>query len=158
MSDGAAAAAPKKKLPFKPTALRKAAPELKPTDSVKNGKRKEGSDDEDDDGLGLFRQSREMESIVAAERARKLRKKQKQAEERRLSDAVGRQLLDSDEDGLPSLTVAAEASRATLVDESLTMDEDSVRWITLLLSANVQLLTISQQEISYASFFETLER
>ncbi|PON27328.1 hypothetical protein TGAM01_v203709 [Trichoderma gamsii] len=126
MSDGAAAAAPKKKLPFKPTALRKAAPESKPDDSVKNGKRKEGSDDEDDDGLGLFRQSREMESIVAAERARKLKKKQKQAEERRLSDTVGRQLLDSDEDGLPSLPVAAETSQTTLVDESLTMDEDSV--------------------------------
>ncbi|KAM0462264.1 hypothetical protein ACHAPV_003738 [Trichoderma viride] len=128
MSDRAAAGAPaKKKLPFKPTALRKAAPESKPDDSVKNGKRKEGSDDEDDDGLGLFRQSREMESIVAAERARKLRKKQKQAEERRLSDTVGRQLLDSDEDGLPSLPVTAETIQATPVDESLTMDEDSVR-------------------------------
>lgn len=137
MSDGAAAGAPaKKKLPFKPTALRKAAPESKPDDSVKNGKRKEGSDDEDDDGLGLFRQSREMESIVAAERARKLRKKQKQAEERRLSDTVGRQLLDSDEDGLPSLPVTAETTQATPVDESLAMDEDSVRWVTPLLSGN----------------------
>lgn len=130
MSDGgAAAAAPaKKKLPFKPTALRKAASESKSDDSVKNGKRKEGSDDEDDDGLGLFRQSREMESIVAAERARKLRKKQKQAEEqRRLSDTLGRQLLDSDEDGLSSLPVTAKTTQATPVDESLTMDEDSVR-------------------------------
>ncbi|KAL7927918.1 ubiquitin-2 like Rad60 SUMO-like domain-containing protein [Trichoderma austrokoningii] len=123
MGDGAAAAPPaKKNLPFKPTALRKAASNSKPDDSVKNGKRREGSDDEDDDGLGLFRQSKEMESIVAAERARKLRKKQKQAEERRRSDTAGRQILDSDEDGPSSLPVAAETTRATPVDESLTMD------------------------------------
>ncbi|UKZ88210.1 uncharacterized protein TrAFT101_003971 [Trichoderma asperellum] len=128
MSDGATAAAPaKKKLPFKPTALRKAAPVSKPDVSVKDGKRREGSDDDDDDGLDLFRQSREMESIVAAERQRKLRRKQKQAEERRLSDTAGKQLLDSDEDGLSSLPVTAEATQATPVDESLAMDEDSVR-------------------------------
>ncbi|EHK41116.1 hypothetical protein TRIATDRAFT_130450 [Trichoderma atroviride IMI 206040] len=126
MSEAAAAAPAKKKLPFKPTALRKAVPQSKPDDSVKNGKRKEGSDDEDDDGLGLFRQSREMESIVAAERARKLRKKQKQAEERRLSD-TGRRLLDSDEEGPSALPVAAKTTQATPVDESLTMDEDSAR-------------------------------
>jgi hypothetical protein len=50
---------------------------------------------------------------------------------------VGRQLLDSDEDGLSSLPVTAEASKATPVDESPTMDEDSVRWVTMLLFAEV---------------------
>ncbi|KAM0260281.1 hypothetical protein ACHAQJ_002846 [Trichoderma viride] len=140
MSDRVAAAAPiKKKLPFKPTALRNAAPISKPAVSVKDSKRRDGSDDDDDDddGLDLFRQAREMAPIMAAERQRKMnRKMQKQAvEDRRHSDMAEKQLLDSEED-VSSLPAAAEAEQtkrhldrneavqATPVDDSLTLDED----------------------------------
>lgn len=107
----------KKKLPFKPTALRKAAAPAKPAVSAKDGKRKDdGGDDDDgeDDGLDLFRQAREMAPIMAADRERRLNKrKQKQVEEeRRHSDMAEKQLLDSEEEGAASFPVAAEAEEA----------------------------------------------
>ncbi|TFB05791.1 hypothetical protein CCMA1212_001941 [Trichoderma ghanense] len=132
MSDEVAAApVRKKKLPFKPTALRNVAPASKPASTAEDGKKREG--DDDDDGLDLFRQSREMERIVAAERERRLnKKKQKQAEEeRRLSDMADKQLLESDENREEDATVLpAKSSRgpgeaqATPVDDSLTLDGD----------------------------------
>jgi hypothetical protein len=140
MSDGVAAAPIKKKLPFKPTALRNVAPVSKPAVSVKDSKRKDGSDDDDGDGLDLFRQAREMAPIMAAERQRRLnKKKQKQAEEdRRHLDMAEKQPMDSDEDHVSSLPAAAEVEeakrsdgnevvQATPVDDSLTMDEDSFK-------------------------------
>lgn len=62
----------KKKLPFKPTALRRSAP--KPTPVADDN----GSDD---DGLSLFRRSKEMAPIVAADRERRMKRAaQKQRE------------------------------------------------------------------------------
>ncbi|UKZ51845.1 hypothetical protein TrVGV298_005609 [Trichoderma virens] len=128
MSDEVAAApVRKKKLPFKPTALRNAAPLSQPTVSVEESKRSDGNNDDD---LDLFRQSREMAPIVAAERERKLnKKKQKQVEEvRRLSDIAETQLLDSDKEDAPSLPTkrsdANEDVQATPVDESLPLHGD----------------------------------
>ncbi|KAF4958180.1 hypothetical protein FSARC_11064 [Fusarium sarcochroum] len=54
-----------KKLPFKPTALRRAAP--KPTQP-------EESKESDDDGLALFRRAKEMAPIMAADRERRLKR------------------------------------------------------------------------------------
>ncbi|KAH0499123.1 hypothetical protein TgHK011_006339 [Trichoderma gracile] len=132
MSDEVAAApVRKKKLPFKPTALRNVAPASKPASTAEDGKKGEG--DDDDDGLDLFRQSREMERIVAAERERKLnKKKQKEAEEERhMSDMAEKQLLESDEhheeDAAvpPSKSSAGfEDAQATPVDDSLALDGD----------------------------------
>ncbi|KAL6858383.1 ubiquitin-2 like Rad60 SUMO-like domain-containing protein [Trichoderma novae-zelandiae] len=133
MSDEVAAApVRKKKLPFKPTALRNLAPAPKPAASTEDDKKSEG-DDDDDDGLDLFRQSREMAPIMAAERERRLnKKKQKQAEEeRRMSDMADKQLLESfenhEEDAL-ALPVEGlggdEAAEATPVDDSLRVDGD----------------------------------
>ncbi|EHK16779.1 uncharacterized protein TRIVIDRAFT_116026, partial [Trichoderma virens Gv29-8] len=119
-----------KKLPFKPTALRNAAPLSQPTVSVEESKRSDGNNDDD---LDLFRQSREMAPIVAAERERKLnKKKQKQVEEvRRLSDIAETQLLDSDKEDAPSLPTkrsdANEDVQATPVDESLPLHGDDFR-------------------------------
>ncbi|KAL6895849.1 ubiquitin-2 like Rad60 SUMO-like domain-containing protein [Trichoderma longibrachiatum] len=132
MSDEVAAApVRKKKLPFKPTALRNVAPTAKPASSAEDDKKREG--DDDDDALDLFRQSREMERIVAAERERKLnRKKQKQAEEeRRLSDMAEKQLLESyenPEDDAAALPAKASAAfkdaQATPVDDSPPLGAD----------------------------------
>ncbi|KAF4594656.1 ubiquitin supergroup [Ophiocordyceps camponoti-floridani] len=76
-----------KKLPFKPTALRKSflsnlASPAAAADESKN----------DEDGLGLFRRSKEMERVVAADRERRLRKKQRQAleEQKQLEDRLGK--------------------------------------------------------------------
>ncbi|EGR50942.1 uncharacterized protein TRIREDRAFT_120794 [Trichoderma reesei QM6a] len=133
MSDEVAAApVRKKKLPFKPTALRNVAPVSKPATTAEDGKKGEG--DDDGDGLDLFRQSREMERIVAAERERKLnKKKQKQAEEERhLSDMAEKQLLESDEqhheENTAVLTLKSSAgfedAQATPVDDSLALEGD----------------------------------
>lgn len=110
----------KKKLPFKPTALRNVAPISKPTVSV------EESD------LDLFRQSKEMAPVVAADRERKLNKwKQKQEEERRLSDTADKPVLDSDKEEASHApdehSGAIEEVQATPVDESLPLDGDGFR-------------------------------
>lgn len=131
MSDEVAAApVRKKKLPFKPTALRNVAPVSQPTVSVEESKRSDGNGDDD---LDLFRQSREMAPIVAADRERKLNKwKQKQAEEeRRLSDIADKQLLDSDKEEASHApdehSGAIEEVQATPVDESLPLDGGGFR-------------------------------
>ncbi|UKZ77666.1 hypothetical protein TrVFT333_005390 [Trichoderma virens FT-333] len=114
MSDEVAAApVRKKKLPFKPTALRNAAPISQPTVSVEESKRSDGNNDDD---LDLFRQSREMAPIKQVE------------EDRRLSDIADTQLLDSDKEDAPSLPIerqdANEDVQATPMDESLPLDGD----------------------------------
>ncbi|KAF4976280.1 hypothetical protein FZEAL_7031 [Fusarium zealandicum] len=69
MGDDVAAPAPKlKKLPFKPTALRRAAPKPTQTEETKEG---------GDDDLYLFRRSKEMAPIVAADAERRLKRRQK---------------------------------------------------------------------------------
>ncbi|EXA52723.1 hypothetical protein FOVG_00883 [Fusarium oxysporum f. sp. pisi HDV247] len=120
-----------KKLPFKPTALRKAAPKPKPTES-------EDSKDSDDDGLSLFRRSKEMAPIMAADQQRRWRRHREaeQEAERKRLEAIGEKrpredFPDSDgltnkdpgpkvSDGLPSLPGRAEGTPVT--DQPLTQD------------------------------------
>ncbi|KAG6036830.1 hypothetical protein E4U41_005466 [Claviceps citrina] len=72
-----------KKLPFKPTALRK------PAIQVDNDKAQSG------DGLDLFRRSKEMLPIMEADRERRLRKKRKLEEQRRKAAATaGKRALE----------------------------------------------------------------
>lgn len=85
-------APPKKKLPFKPTALRSAAPAATQASS---------KDAEDDgDGLDLFRRSKEMAPMVAAEQLRRWKRKQKrmaeEEEERRRSSGASKRSLEED--------------------------------------------------------------
>lgn len=80
-----------KKLPFKPTALRKSASQRLATPS--------DDTNADDDGLDLFRRSKEMEPIVAADRERRMKKKRKQQQEeeaRRKSVESAKRPLDDD--------------------------------------------------------------
>ncbi|KAF5019835.1 hypothetical protein F66182_8148 [Fusarium sp. NRRL 66182] len=74
-----------KKLPFKPTALRRAAP--KPSQP-------QDTNESDDDGLALFQRSKEMAPIMAADLERRLKKHRQHREagleaERRKHEAVG---------------------------------------------------------------------
>lgn len=73
-----------KKLPFKPTALRRAAPATQTeTPTEDKGKDIEGLQTKEDDGLGLFKRSSEMKSLLAADRDREFRKIQKREEEQK---------------------------------------------------------------------------
>ncbi|PHH86287.1 hypothetical protein CDD83_10468 [Cordyceps sp. RAO-2017] len=70
-----------KKLPFKPTALRRASLP-KPAEADGDATERAGGDDDDD--LAIFRRSKEMEPIMAADRERRLKKRlQKQGDDRR---------------------------------------------------------------------------
>ncbi|KAK2010145.1 hypothetical protein LZ32DRAFT_639603 [Colletotrichum eremochloae] len=66
------AAKPKRRLPFKPTALRqKSDPKPAP---------KENNEDEDDDGLSLFKRSAEFFPLTVAEQERRMKRKQAERE------------------------------------------------------------------------------
>ncbi|POR33229.1 Uncharacterized protein TPAR_06589 [Tolypocladium paradoxum] len=133
MAHDAALSPPRKmkKLPFKPTALRRTS----------LPKPASGNDDAkgDDDGLALFRRSKEMAPIVAADRERRLKKKQKQEEERRRrsSAAMGKRPLE-DADDAPLEDKETQHERSPLdprqeeqaqdifsADESMTVDGPS---------------------------------
>ncbi|KAM0265801.1 hypothetical protein ACHAPA_007640 [Fusarium lateritium] len=80
-----------KKLPFKPTALRRPAPPTQP----------EESKDSDDDGLALFRRAKEMAPIMAADRERRLKKRRAaelEAEQRQLEASQVKRSQDNSED------------------------------------------------------------
>ncbi|GJN68462.1 hypothetical protein PLICBS_002505 [Purpureocillium lilacinum] len=104
MADGGAATSPPKrlkKLPFKPTALRKTSlPKHASSDDDKNAPDDNNNSNNDDDGLALFRRAKEMEPIVAAERERRLKKKQQREEEKRkrASIKLGKRPLQEDGD------------------------------------------------------------
>ncbi|KAI9171366.1 hypothetical protein HJFPF1_00848 [Paramyrothecium foliicola] len=99
MADEAAVASPrKKKLPFKPTALRKAAQaatnDLQHTNQDKKKNVSGNGNGDDDDGLELFRRAKEMAPIVAADRERRLLRKQRQQQQ---EEEERRQLLEEAE-------------------------------------------------------------
>ncbi|KAH7256881.1 ubiquitin-2 like Rad60 SUMO-like-domain-containing protein [Fusarium tricinctum] len=120
-----------KKLPFKPTALRRPAPATQP----------EESKDSDDDGLALFRRAKEMAPIMAADRERRLRKRRAaelEAEQRQLEASQVKRSQDSSEgmkDAEPikqdsDVDVSGDRSspvlpsqEASVVDQPLTHDE-----------------------------------
>ncbi|KAH7196972.1 ubiquitin-2 like Rad60 SUMO-like-domain-containing protein [Fusarium flagelliforme] len=85
-----------KKLPFKPTALRKAAP--KPSEP-------EEAKESDDDGLALFRRRKEMAPIMAADLERRLKKRraaEEEEERRRLQTTGEKRTRDDSEDAKDS--------------------------------------------------------
>ncbi|EFQ28839.1 hypothetical protein CGRA01v4_10284 [Colletotrichum graminicola] len=68
------AAKPKRRLPFKPTALRqKSDPKPAPKDNNED-------DDDDDDGLSLFKRSAEFFPVTVAEQERRMKRKQAERE------------------------------------------------------------------------------
>ncbi|KAJ4271819.1 hypothetical protein NW762_000525 [Fusarium torreyae] len=92
-----------KKLPFKPTALRRAAP--KPTQP-------DESKDSDEDDLALFRRAKEMAPIMAADRERRL-KRHRAAEleaERRRHGAVGDKRSREDSEDVNHNTLGGQDS------------------------------------------------
>lgn len=131
MSEDVAAPAPRrKKLPFKPTALRKDTPKKDPPPGGADAKGQGG--DEDDDGLELFRRARDMAPIMAQDRERRLLKKKKKqeakGEERRLSGAAEkRPLVDEEEDGgvadAPNDTAVDSEFAQAVDDDTDTLDE-----------------------------------
>lgn len=94
-----------KKLPFKPTALRRSASKF--VAPANHGKA------QDDDGLDLFRRSKEMQPIMEADRERRLKKKQRLEEERRKAAATAWKRLSEDNaesDNAPSSTTPGSPS------------------------------------------------
>ncbi|KAM3508141.1 hypothetical protein MY10362_001346 [Beauveria mimosiformis] len=100
-----------KKLPFKPTALRKARPTLTPStstelDGLQNpagaGDDSGGGRGDEQDSLALFRRAKEMAPIVEADRERRLRrlqqKQMEQEKERRRALAASKHTLVGGDD------------------------------------------------------------
>ncbi|UZP32739.1 hypothetical protein NXS19_000555 [Fusarium pseudograminearum] len=85
-----------KRLPFKPTALRKAAPKPSQPEEANNS---------DDDGLSLFSRRKEMEPIVQADRDRRTKKRRAadlEEERRQLETTKEKQARDELEDAKDS--------------------------------------------------------
>ncbi|KAI1068452.1 hypothetical protein LB507_004790 [Fusarium sp. FIESC RH6] len=96
-----------KKLPFKPTALRKAAPKPSQPEEAKES---------DDDGLALFRRRKEMAPIMAADLERRLKKRraaEEEEERRRLQTTGEKRTRDDSEDAKdPEIPSQGEPSNA----------------------------------------------
>jgi len=116
----------KKKLPFKPTALRKNATRVDA--SADNDKPKYADD------LELFRRSKEMLPIMEADRERRLVKKQKQEEERRRAAATaGKRPWEGEEDDDDEST--NETFRSTTpVNVDLGSFGEEARWVFFFFS------------------------
>ncbi|KAG6014862.1 hypothetical protein E4U54_004760, partial [Claviceps lovelessii] len=107
-----------KKLPFKPTALGKTASRLAGAGGASADTKKEQYGD---DGLDLFRRSKEMQPIMEAERERRLlrkkrkqKQKQDQEEERRKAAATaGKRPWDSGGDEYNEAEGSTLAARVT---------------------------------------------
>ncbi|KAG5663991.1 hypothetical protein KAF25_006576 [Fusarium avenaceum] len=100
-----------KKLPFKPTALRRPAPATQP----------EESKDSDDDGLALFRRAKEMAPIMAADRERRLKKRRAaelEAEQRLLEASQVKRSQDSPEDMKDAEPIKQDSDVDVLGDHS----------------------------------------
>lgn len=135
-----------KKLPFKPTALRKlnATPTTPaaPSPGQNTTTKKSASDTpakEDDDGLDLFRRAKEMAPIVAADREERIRRKQRKAEkekeaerrtmrlsEPRTSPQGKRALQEEEEDVLPVENDDEQAFGASPTDDETKMNSELV--------------------------------
>jgi hypothetical protein len=93
----------KKKLPFKPTALRRnpaAAPTISASSSFNDLQNTQGSDDGGTDDLALFQRRREMAPRLASDLERRLKKKQEQqlkAESERRRSSGGEKRHHEDE-------------------------------------------------------------
>ncbi|KAM3453295.1 hypothetical protein MY3296_003886 [Beauveria thailandica] len=122
-----------KKLPFKPTALRKARPTLTPStstelDSLQNpagaGDDSGGGRDDEQDSLALFRRAKEMAPIVEADRERRLRrlqqKQREQEKERRRALAASKPtLVDGDDEDAARTTPPITTREISITDNNV---------------------------------------
>jgi hypothetical protein len=120
-----------KKLPFKPTALRKSA-------SHKVGIASDDADpkkDNDDDGLDLFRRGKYMEPIITADRERRMKKmlkqkqKQEEQQEPKSFESAKRPLDDqvaNEADANTPSPKSPQLARASTPVAAVTPDEDLV--------------------------------
>jgi hypothetical protein len=90
-----------KKLPFKPTALRKPAPKPSQPEEAK---------DSDDDGLALFRRRKEMAPIMAADLDRRLKKRRavELEEERRQIETTEEKRARDESEGIQDSSVLSQ--------------------------------------------------
>lgn len=123
----------KKKLPFKPTALRKGL--AKPTPTARSITEDEAppvtlalsDDDDDDDSLALFRRAKEMAPIVKADHERRMRRQrqkqqeQEEEEERRRAFASNEHSLHKTEDVVMSVSTPSSHEAGIMA----TQEEDS---------------------------------
>ncbi|KAM3564073.1 hypothetical protein ARSEF4850_002012 [Beauveria asiatica] len=123
-----------KKLPFKPTALRKARPTLTPStstelDSLQNpagaGDDSVGGRGDEQDSLALFRRAKEMAPIVEADRERRLRrlqqKQREQEKERRRALAASKPtLIDGDDEDAARTTPPITTREISITDNNVT--------------------------------------
>ncbi|GJC99653.1 hypothetical protein ColKHC_08479 [Colletotrichum higginsianum] len=91
------AAKPKRRLPFKPTALRQKS---NPKPALKDN----GDEDDDDDGLNLFKRSAEFFPVALAEQERRMKRKQAEREK-------GSQALSPDVETKPTPRASEEPGR-----------------------------------------------
>ncbi|KAM3435731.1 hypothetical protein MY4824_004747 [Beauveria thailandica] len=122
-----------KKLPFKPTALRKARPTLTPStstelDSLQNpagaGDDSGGGRGDEQDSLALFRRAKEMAPIVEADRERRLRrlqqKQREQEKERRRALAASKPtLVDGDDEDAARTTPPITTREISITDNNV---------------------------------------
>ncbi|EJP70709.1 uncharacterized protein BBA_00339 [Beauveria bassiana ARSEF 2860] len=122
-----------KKLPFKPTALRKARPALTPStstelDGLQNttgaGDDSGGARGDEQDSLALFRRAKEMAPIVEADRERRLRRLQQkqraQEEERRRALAASKHtLVDGDDEDAARTTPPITTREMSITDDDV---------------------------------------
>ncbi|KAM3559244.1 hypothetical protein MY1884_003556 [Beauveria asiatica] len=127
-----------KKLPFKPTALRKARPTLTPStstelDSLQNpagaGDDSVGGRGDEQDSLALFRRAKEMAPIVEADRERRLRrlqqKQREQEKERRRALAASKPtLVDGDDEDAARTTPPITTREISITDNNVTATEE----------------------------------
>lgn len=116
MSDDAAPAPKARRLPFKPTALRKSTSnDAKPTSTPDNNG-VDSKDDEKDDSLSLFRRAKEMAPLRAAEMEKRLRRMERRKEELQRRESGSKRALEAEE--------AVDALLQT--QESLPVDDAAV--------------------------------
>ena len=103
-----------RKLPFKPTALRKrSAPPPTQSDEVQDGEGGGG------DGLSMFRRAKEMAPILAADREREIKRKQRHKEQKE----TGQRRRSSDDKTLHGYVTQAEKSE----DSDILIEEETGR-------------------------------
>ncbi len=127
----------KKKLPFKPTALRNARPKPAPSSSTEDdllqasaaaGHHGGRSDDEDDeeDTLALFRRAKEMAPIVEADRERRMRRQQQKQQQQEEQEAQRRRASAGSKHSLVEGEDAGRAEMATTPTPTATQASSSL--------------------------------
>ncbi|KAK2589962.1 hypothetical protein QQS21_012353 [Conoideocrella luteorostrata] len=154
MSEKATAPPPlrAKKLPFKPTALRRSAAKPDPSPADKD------ETQVDDDDLRLFRRSKEMQPIMEADRERHLRKKQRLAEKRqRSAETAGKRPLEYQAETNTPITGSAASPAAARTTTPVTNDvtsssvEEASELVTSSAAKRARLSSTSSKDTSFVS-------